>query len=410
MHLAASVYSCGWKPAGRTSAGLCSRRIGLGAVLALLAAASASAQAPQPPAPAPAPLQPPPQPPAAVSPYQALRAKLNQDTLIVAAGRPGTAYLGIADDLTSAVGESVRVLPVAGDGGLANLKDVLFLRGVDLAIVPANVLDHAKTANALGAGLPQRLAYVTVLYSEEVHLVVGPGVATVEDLRGKRVAVPANDGSAQFTAADIFRRLGIAVDSVPREPADALDEVRAGAVAAAVLVGGKPLAPVSALPKDGSLRLLPLPAPAGEGYVPAVLRSEDYPAMIPPQAMVETVAVAAVLVAPKGVDETARRVAKHAPALLEAIARLAVAERHPKWRDVNLGAVLPGWSRLEAAETWLARAFARHRDRLKGQFDDFLRADNRVKSSELSMPQRKKLFEDFEVWSRKSVTSQPPAK
>jgi uncharacterized protein len=385
----------------------------VGSLLGLLAGAPAWGQGLQPSEPAPQPAsatapQPAPATPT-LSPQQIMRAKLNQDTLIVAASRPGTAYLAMANDLSSAVGSNggVRVLPVAADGGLANLRDALFLRGVDLTIVPANVLAHAKASNAFGGGLQQRLAYVTLLYSEEVHVVAGSGIATVGDLAGKRVAVPTDDGTAQFTLGDICQRLGITVDSVPMAPADALDEVRAGTVAAAVLVGGKPLDQVSALPKDGSLRLLSLPfanLPA-DAYAPAVLRAEDYPALIPPDTMVETVAVSAVLVTVKG-EEAARRVAKHTPAVLDAIAKLAISERHPKWRDVNLGAVLPGWSRAEAAETWLRHASAERKGALDDSTDEPPRADSRVKAAEpAAATRRKKLMAEFDAWARKSAAN-----
>jgi hypothetical protein len=36
--------------------------------------------------------------------------------------------------------------------------------------------------------LTQRLAFVTRLYSEEVHLLVGRSVGSIEDLRGKQIA------------------------------------------------------------------------------------------------------------------------------------------------------------------------------------------------------------------------------
>jgi TRAP-type uncharacterized transport system substrate-binding protein len=334
--------------------------------------------------------------------------------LIVAASRPGATYLAMANDLSAAIGAAgrARLLPLAGDGGLGNLQDILFLRGVDMAIVPANALTHAKATNAFGSALAQRLAYVAVLYGEEVHVIAGPGISAIGDLRGKKVAVPSRDGVAQFTVSDIFRRLDIAVDSVPLELADAIEGVRTGAVEAAVLVGGKPLVQVSQLPKDGSVRLLALSSPSlpGGGYSPAVLLPEDYPALIPPGAMVETVAVSAVLVAGRGGDESARRVARHTPAVLNAIVKLAVSQRHPKWRDVNLGAVLPGWSRLDAAETWLTQAFAQRREVLQGQLDEFVRAGNPVKASHLSVPRRKKLLEDFEAWARQSVSGEPAAK
>jgi TRAP-type uncharacterized transport system substrate-binding protein len=332
--------------------------------------------------------------------------------LIVAASRPGTTYLAMANDLMAAVGAGgrVRVLPVAGDGGRANLQDALFLRGIDMAIVPANVLDQAKASNSFGGGLTQRLAYVTVLYGEEVHVIAGPGVAAIGDLHGKRVAVPGEDGTAQFTAGDIFQRLGVEVETVPMATADALAEVRAGTVAAAVLVGGKPLVQVSALPKDGSVRLLSLPFAVlpGDAYAPAVLVPEDYPALIPPGAIVETVAVGAVLVTAKG-NEAARRVAKHTPAVLDAIARLAISQRHPKWKDVNLGAALPGWSRLEAAESWLKRVAAQRKEAIEGAAGAPTpapaprRAANPVRASDLAASRRKKLLDEFDAWARQST-------
>jgi TRAP-type uncharacterized transport system substrate-binding protein len=359
--------------------------------------------------------KPPPQPATAPAPQHKpiKRAKPSQDTLVIAASRPGTAYLAMASDLSSAVGTggSARVLAVAADGALANLRDLLFLRGVDMAIVPANVLTHARATNAFGNALPHKVAYVTALYSEEVHVVAGHAVAVIGDLAGKRVAVPAEDATAQFTAGDILHHLGIAVEVVPMAPAEALGAVRTATVAAAVLVARKPEALVSALPKDGSLRLLSLPTAAmpGDGYSPAVLLPEDYPALIPPGAIVESLAVRAVLLAGRG-DEAARRVARHTPAVLDAIARLAASSRHPKWRDVNLGAVLPGWTRVEAAEAWLKQASAQRREARQGRFDELVRVERRVKSTDLSAPQSKKLLDDFEVWARQSVASEPAAK
>jgi TRAP-type uncharacterized transport system substrate-binding protein len=318
----------------------------------------------------------------------------------------------MADDLAAAAGSggNLRLLPIAAEGGLANLRDLLYLRGVDMAIVAANVLAHAKATDALGSGLPHRIAYVAPLCGEEVHIVAVRSIASIDDLRGKKVAVPIEDGTGQFTAKDIFERLGVTVERVPMQAREAVEDVRSGAIAAAVLVAGKPVTLVSGLPKDGSLHLLALPfsAALGEGYAPGVLLAEDYPALIPPKTVVETVAVRAILVASsdKGGEETARRVAKHVPALFDAISSLAVSQSHAKWKDVNLGAVLPGWSRIPAAEAWLSQAFERQKDVLRGQFDEFLRARKEPASSQLPTERRKKLFDEFQSWARKSITSE----
>ncbi len=143
----------------------------------------------------------------------------------------------------------MRILPVASNGGALTLRDLLFLRGIDMAIVPSNALAHAKATEALGGGLAQRVVYITRLYSEELHLLVGRSVRSIEDLRGKQVAVQAEDGTAQFTAEDLFGRLQLRVELVTANPADAIDKVRAGSLAAALLVGGKPLPQLTRLAK-----------------------------------------------------------------------------------------------------------------------------------------------------------------
>src|SRR5262249_46939749 len=159
--------------------------------------------------------------------------------------------------------------------------------------------DYADTTSAFGPGLRERLSYVTELYGEEVHVLVGAGIASIKDLRGRKVAVPADDGNAEFTARDLVRHLPTEAEVVKVAAADAIDAVRSGALAALVLVGGKPLRFVAALPKDGSIRLLPLPSMKGLGdsYSPSSFDADDYPSLIPAGQTVGTLSVGALLVA-----------------------------------------------------------------------------------------------------------------
>jgi uncharacterized protein len=345
----------------------------------------------------------------ALTQQQALRTKLNDGTLLVATSHPSTTYFGMASDMAAVFSgtDGMRILPVASNGGALTLRDLLFLRGIDMAIVPSNVLAHAKANEALGGGLAQRLAFVTRLYSEEVHLLVGRGIASIQDLRGKQIAVPADDGTAQFTADDLLRRLQLGAELVTASPADAIDKVRAGSLAAAVLVGGKPLPQLARLARDGSVRLLDLSFARGldDAYSPAVFVADDYPALVPPGQMVETLAVSPVLLtnSGKGSEETARRVAKIIPVLFSGLSGLALADRHPKWRDVNLAATLPGWSRFAAAEGWLAKAREQQAGSLQKRFEDFLRATRQPGAPDLSAAERKKLFDEFVGWTRKSL-------
>jgi hypothetical protein len=48
-----------------------------------------------------------------------------------------------------------------------------------------------------------------------------------------------------------------------------------------------------------------------------------------------------------------RRVEKFIGTFFPRIAEVAQPPHHVKWRELNLGATLAGWNRLESAEAWL---------------------------------------------------------
>jgi hypothetical protein len=55
----------------------------------------------------------------------------------------------------------------------------------------------------------------------------------------------------------------------------------------------------------------------------------------------------------KGRSSLGGAVAHFVEVLLPRFAELQTSDRHPKWREVNLAASLPGFSRTPAADTWL---------------------------------------------------------
>jgi uncharacterized protein len=343
----------------------------------------------------------------------ALQEKLNGSTVVMATGHPTTSYFAMAHDIASMVAseDGVRLLPLSGEGGIGTLRDLLYLRGVDLAIVPANVLVRARETEALGPAVAQRIGYVTRLYNEEVHVVAGASINAFNQLRGKKIAVPQNDGNALFTLHDLMEHLQIEIVKMPAP--EALAAVRAGEIAAVLLIGAKPMPLVSEIAKDGSLRLLNIPfAPAlEESYGPTAFRAEDYPNIVPPGVVVESLAIGAVLVAgARDREGSAQRVAKLVPALLSAISERPTTNAHSGWGQVNLAATLPTWTRLAAAEEWLKSAQQEQSLALQRTFDAFLREKQPAGGAELTPAQRKKLFDEFVRWTRKSVgeTRGPP--
>ena len=100
---------------------------------------------------------------------------------------------------------------------------------------------------------------------------------------------------------------------------------------------------------------LPYPAQLIGDYMPAALSHDDYPELVPEGQTVDTVAVGAVMIAvnwPKNSDRY-RRVERFVDVFFSKIAEFQKPPHHPKWREVNLAATLPNWTRLAAAQEWL---------------------------------------------------------
>jgi uncharacterized protein len=336
------------------------------------------------------------------------RSKHNQAALMILGGRPGTSYFDIAHDMADALaeGDGIRLIPMDAAGGIGSLQDLLLLRGVDLALVPGNVLAGADRTAALGPGLRERLTYVTALYGEEVHVVAGRGVSSFENLRGRKVAVPPDDRNAEFTARDLLRLLHVEAEIVRVATDDAIDGVRSGSLAALFIVGGKPLPFVAGLPKDGSVHLLALtPAQAlGDGYSPGRFGADDYPALIAGRRTIDTVSVTVMLLARRTArpEESHQRVTRFVPAFFGALSDLGGPRSHPKWRDVNLAATHAGWRRFPAAREWLDTALREQSKSVQQDFERFLRIKSPA-GAPSSSAGRRQLFEQYVMWMRRAA-------
>src|SRR5262245_66685752 len=102
------------------------------------------------------------------------RSRLNENVVTIMAASPSETDLTIASDIAQVVddGDNLRVLPIVGRGVAQNVKDVMFLRGVDMGITQANVLKHYAKTGELGANFIDQVVYVAKLFNEEVHIVV----------------------------------------------------------------------------------------------------------------------------------------------------------------------------------------------------------------------------------------------
>src|SRR5262249_24367072 len=96
-------------------------------------------------------------------------------------------------------------------------------------------------------------------------------------------------------------------------------------------------------------------------YLPTKLTNEDYPNLIPPGESVDTLAVPVVLAVynwPRNSDRF-RRVERFVHYYYERFDKLKQPSFHPKWKEINLAARVPGWMRSPVAEEALAAIAAK---------------------------------------------------
>jgi TRAP transporter TAXI family solute receptor len=336
----------------------------------------------------------------------AMRERVNAGTVgIVSGGISGT-YIRIAAELAAVLdnGDTLRVVPLVGKGSIQNIADILFLKGVDIGIVQSDVLAYIKRER-LYPGADKSIEYITKLYNEEVHILAGKGVARIAELGGKKVNFDVSNSGTAMTASLIFERLKTPIEPVYNDQALALDKLRRGEIAALVYVAGKPAPLFRDVRAEEGLHLLALPLDPAllETYLPSQISHADYPTLVPEGDTVDTVAVGAVMAvynwAP-GSDRY-RKVARFVDAFFEQFPALLEPSRHPKWKEVNLAAQVPDWTRFGPAENWLRRSMVATggSSPLQRDFMAFLDQSGRAGSSG-SAADRETLFQEFVRWQQ----------
>ena len=333
--------------------------------------------------------------------------RLNSNTIAIVSGNLNATYLSIAYDLSAVLddGDEFRVLPVIGKGGGQNIKDVRFLKGVDLGITQSVLLNGYRKSNEIGT-IDDKIVYLAKLFNEEMHLIVreNSGITSIDQLAGKKVNFSDIGSGTQLSSRDIFEKLGIKVQEMNMGQADAFEKLKSGEIAATILIAGKPAASMASLQAAQGFRILPVPyrKQLQADYLPATLSSADYPKLIEQDKSVESVAVSAVLIAynwPKGTDRY-RRIQKFVEKFFPRLADFQKSPRHPKWKEANLAATLPGWTRFAGAEEWLkTKASQQVPVAEREQFDRFLQARSQAPAA-ASAQEREELFKEYLQWSK----------
>ncbi|MDB5500856.1 MAG: hypothetical protein JWR89_758 [Tardiphaga sp.] len=290
--------------------------------------------------------------------YSPQQLKMNAWTVGLAGGLIEGAPLRLAAEMARVAddGDELRVLPVVTRGAAENVNSLLYLRGIDAAIINSDALDEYK---GQVPDIQRKITYIASLFPSELHVFVRPEIGNLNDLAGKKVNFNTQGTAAAYSGPLIFSRLGVSVEQtfVPHQVA--LEQMRRGEMAAVVFVTSKP---VDAFVKgrwEPGFKFLPVPYEGKfeDYYLPATLDSSDYPNLLKPGERVTTIAVPTVLAAFNWPSNTNRneRVARFVDRLFSRIDRLQGPGFDPKWKSINLRATVPGLTRFSAAQDWLDR-------------------------------------------------------
>jgi len=329
--------------------------------------------------------------------------RANQGTVGVITGMEGGTYAQTAADLTILDDGTLRVLPIIGKGSLQNLSDILYLRGVDVGFVQADALTYAKQRNLFPA-LTQSIRYIAKLYDEEIHVLARKDISSLRDLNGQRVNVDVAGSGSAMTAEIVLDALGIKPQLEHRKQIDALEALKQGEIAAIIQVAGAPVPLLARLGNTSGLHLLPieLNETLAQTYLPDQLTHELYPALVPVEETVSTLAVGDVMAVFAWQPHTDRynKVARFVDAFFSKFDQFLQPPRHPKWREVNLTAEVPGWTRFQAAQDWLAQHAKPNvtQETAQTRFAEFL--SNAKVGGNLTDTAKEELFRQFLSWDK----------
>src|SRR5215470_10858715 len=335
----------------------------------------------------------------------AIKTRKNNWTIGVAGGLIDGTYMRFADELAKVLddGDNLRILPMVSYGAASNLEDLIYLRGVDLAITQSDVFEYFRTERKT-PDLQKRINYILRLPISELHILAKTEIKSLEDLRGRKVNFgPAGTGSS-LTGTIVFQRLGINVEQVLIDQPSALTKLRSGEVDAIARVVSKPIDFFAKIPPNSGLHLVPIPYSKvfEDFYALGEFTPQDYPNLTGGE-RIDTIAVPSVLAVynwQKGSDRF-RKVERFVQLLFAKWEKFQKPPFHPGWREINLAATVPGWTRWPVADEMLRQMSGgqqkNDQQQLSGDFQAYL-------NSRLDLPgardpaQRDELYRDFLRW------------
>ena len=268
-------------------------------------------------------------------------------------GGPTGTYIQFGRDISRIAAECDLTLNVqTSAGSLENFLGVRQRPFTQFGIVQNDVLEYLQTYAADDPAIARAIQGVRIafpLYNEEVHILATEDIETLADMNGKRVAVGVQDSGTFLTASLVLDLAEVQpAERITINQDESLEALLEGEIDAFFYVAGAPATLFQSPEIDPErFHLVPITDPTLEAvYQSATIPADAYPFQDEP---VEVVAVKAVLMT---YEYQPRRNPYHR-ASCQAVANISNliltrfdelrAEGHPKWQQVDLTDLPPGW-------------------------------------------------------------------
>ena len=276
---------------------------------------------------------------------------------------------------------------------------------------PTDVEILQKKDPAIFANAEDRIHYIAKLANGEFQVLAQKQFKTLKNLEGQKVNCFKKNSSTALGCERIFGLLNIKAELVNFDQSEANEKLKSKEIAATARFAGAPhnaFTGFKAADELHFIRVDPETVPPEDFqkllnfYSPAILKNEYYPELIPADQPVPTITSATLLVTYNWPQNTERyqRITNFVNEFFSNIEKFNAPGRHPKWKEINLAATVPGkWKRFKPAQDWLDKW--KQTEKLasaetRSAFDSFLKA--RPGQQGISVQQREMLFSQFLEW------------
>jgi hypothetical protein len=262
----------------------------------------------------------------------------------------------------------LRVVPIMGKNHVQSIYDLLYLKGVDFALVRADAIEYVRR-NGDFPSIQNVVRGFTKISDETIVILARDQNKTIDDLAGKQVGF-GNVGSGEFvTGSIVFDSVGIDTQHLNVDSATAIDKLKSGELEAMVYLLRTADAVQSSsdekirkriinLKTQDGIRVLELPDSVDlkANYRPATLTHDDLPGMIAEKVETASYSVDSILAAYNWRNDSPRykKVTRFAGAFIDSLDNLKSGPYQPVWKRVELDSETPNVIRLAVVDNVIA--------------------------------------------------------